>query len=170
MTTPPRYSTIELHKENMKFAAGHYTIFSPTHREKLHGHNFQVFAAITAEVNENGMTFNYDVYKQRLRALCKELSEWFLIPGTSPYQHLEEEGDYLYVHFNQEKIPFLKKDVKILPIANITVEELARWFIIQLTENPEELNTHHVQSLLIKVYSGAGQSGSALWERGCSFP
>ncbi len=158
-----RLATIELDKEDMKFAAGHYTIFSSTHREKLHGHNFRVFAAITAEVNENGMTLDYDIYKSILRKLCKDLSEWFLIPGNSPHQRLEEDGDYLYVHFNDEKIPFLLKDVKILPVANITVEELSTWFIQQLNQELANISKHTVHRMLIKVYSGPGQCGSAEW-------
>lgn len=164
-STPLRLSTIELDKEDMSFAAGHYTIFSSTHRERLHGHNFHMYAAITAEVSENGMTFDYGIYKAKLRALCKELSEWVLIPGESPYQRLEEEGDYLYVHFNQEKIPFLKRDVKILPVANITVEELSRWFLQRLIADPLELRQHCIHHILLKVYSGAGQSGSAEYHK-----
>ena len=34
--------TIRLAKENMKFSAAHFTIFSASERERLHGHNFRV--------------------------------------------------------------------------------------------------------------------------------
>lgn len=157
-------TTIELHKEDMKFAAGHYTIFSPDERETLHGHTFNVFAAITAEVDENGMAFNYDVYKTKLRDLCRSLSQIFLIAGNSPYQKIEEDGDYIYIHFAEEKIPFLKRDVKILPMRNISVEELSQWFIKQLT-NQEDLEKYAIHAIKIKVYSGPGQAGTAVWHR-----
>ena len=55
---------IELFKESMNFSAGHFTIFSETERENLHGHNFSVYAIFESEVIENGMTFNYDIYKK----------------------------------------------------------------------------------------------------------
>ena len=37
-------TTIELSKEYLKFSAGHFTVFSATERERLHGHNFSVSA------------------------------------------------------------------------------------------------------------------------------
>lgn len=157
-------TTIELYKEDLKFSAGHYTIFSPTHREKLHGHNFNVYAAFTASVNENGMAFDYDIYKTKLRQLCKGLSETFLIAASSPYQTITTEGDLIIVHFHDEKIPFLRKDVTLLPLSNVTVEELSCWFIQQLIAETD-FNTYAIQSMCLKVFSAPGQSGSAEWHR-----
>ena len=161
MTT---FTTIELCKENMKFSSGHYTIFSPTHREKLHGHNFTVYAAITAAVDKNGMAFDYDLYKEKLRQLCKGLSEYFLIAGNSPHQTIEEDGEYLYVHFNNEKIPFLKKDVLVMPLTNITVEELSRWFLSELTSNTDDIEQYQIKKIKVKVFSAPGQCASAKWK------
>ncbi|EQD50251.1 hypothetical protein B1A_13514, partial [mine drainage metagenome] len=31
---------VDLSKERMKFSAGHFTVFSASERENLHGHNF----------------------------------------------------------------------------------------------------------------------------------
>ncbi|MFP2903776.1 6-pyruvoyl trahydropterin synthase family protein [Pyxidicoccus sp. 3LFB2] len=59
-----RTTTIELHKEEMKFSAGHFTIFSATHRENLHGHNFTVYVALTGAVVENGLLSDYGPLKQ----------------------------------------------------------------------------------------------------------
>ena len=156
-------TTIELAKEDMKFASGHYTIFSPTHREKLHGHNFRVHAALTATTDDLGMAFDYGIYKKKLRSLCRSLSEYFLIAGASPYQTIHEDGDHTYIHFNNEKIPFLTKDILILPLKNITVEELAKWFVAQLVNDEESLNSYRICAIEIKVYSGPGQSGSYSW-------
>jgi 6-pyruvoyltetrahydropterin/6-carboxytetrahydropterin synthase len=161
----PMQTTIELSKEDLKFSAGHYTIFSPTHREKLHGHNFNVHAAFTASVDENGIAFDYDIYKTKLKQLCKGLSETFLIAASSPYQHITEEGDLLFVHFHDEKIPFLRKDVTLLPMSNITVEELSRWFIEQLIAE-SDFDSYDIQLIRVKVFSAPGQSGSAKWHRG----
>ncbi len=158
-------TTIELCKENMKFSSGHYTIFSPTRREKLHGHNFTVYAAITAKTDENGMAFDYGIYKEKLRKLCRGLSEYFLIAGDSQYQRIEQEGDCTYIHFHNEKIPFLSKDILILPIKNVTVEELSKWMVGELLAEKQELDKHEITAILIKVFSGPGQSGSYQWQR-----
>ena len=159
------YTVIELNKEYMAFDAAHFTIYSATHRERLHGHNFSVHASLTAEVNDNGMTFDYALYKQKIRALCDELSQYTLVADKSPYLRIEEEGDYLYVYFDKEKIPFLKKDVKRLPLRNITVEELSRWFIAQLSKDTQSLNQYGIQRIVVKVCSAPGQCGSHEWVR-----
>lgn len=158
-------TTIELYREDMKFSSGHYTIFSPTHRENMHGHNFSVYAAFEVYTDENGMAFDYDIYKKRLREICQGLSECFLIAGNSPYQRIEEDGDYTYIYFNDEKISFLKRDILILPIKNVSVEELSRWFINQLLVEKHLIDQYAIQSILIKVFTGPGQAGSALWRR-----
>ena len=83
----------------------------------------------------------------------------------SPYQTIKEEGPYTYIHFADEKIPFLTRDILILPLKNISVEELSNWFIDQLTQDPEEINKHAVVKITVKVYTGPGQSGSTSWKR-----
>ncbi len=158
-----KLTTIELHTDGMKFASGHYTIFGPEHRERLHGHNFTVSAAITAEVSENGMAFDYDIYKEKIRTICKSLSGYFLLPGNSPYQTIEQTDDFVIVHFHKEKIPFPKHDVLILPLRNVTVEDLAMWFIEQLTQNEAEIRQFKIRHMMVKVFSAPGQSGSAEW-------
>lgn len=156
-------TTIELFQDSMKFSAGHFTIFSATRRENLHGHNFTVYTAINAIITENGMAFDYDIYKDKLRKLCKSLTHVFLLAGKSPYSYILEEDNYFIVHFNNEQLPFLKRDALILPLTNITVEELAMWFLQQLTEDKHALEQDHVQSLTVKIFSAPGQCGSATW-------
>jgi 6-pyruvoyltetrahydropterin/6-carboxytetrahydropterin synthase len=55
--------------------------------------------------------------------------------------------------------------VKILPIHNVTVEELSNWFIQQLIADKKELETNKIKDIKVKVFSGPGQSGSAAWEK-----
>jgi 6-pyruvoyltetrahydropterin/6-carboxytetrahydropterin synthase len=157
-------TTIELTKEDLEFAAGHFTIFSPTRRERLHGHNFRVTAKIDAKiVPDRGMAFDYGVYKQILREICQELDSYFLLPTKSPYLKIEEAGDYYYAYFHEDKIPFLKKDVLFLPLRNISVEELARWFVNRLASDKKAIEDYGVLGFSVQVFSGPGQSGSASW-------
>ena len=122
-----RLTTIQLSKEYHEFSAGHFTMFSATHRERMHGHNFTVNAAIDVVVQDNGIAFDYVIYKKKLSTLCKNLNGYFLLPSQSPYLTIEEQEDYYVGHFNNEKIPLPKADVVLLPLRNISVEELARW-------------------------------------------
>ncbi len=157
-------TTIELFKEEMKFSAGHFTIFSATERERLHGHNFTVYVAITGIVDEGGLMGEYGAYKRFLFEACRSLNEYFLLPGDSPHLTIREEGERLYARFNGEEIPFLKRDVQVLPVRNVTIEELARMLGERLVGD-ERLVSGAVEALVVKVASGPGQSGSYHWSR-----
>lgn len=158
-------TTIELQKENMKFSAGHTTIFSATDREPLHGHHYCVYLALTTWVEENGMMFDYRYYKAKIRELCEYLNQTFLMPMYSPYLTQEEDNAYYYFTFNHKKIPFLKEDVTLLPVTNITVEELSKWFVEGLIKDKAELKRHKIEKLVVKVFSAPGQCASHTWEK-----
>lgn len=158
-----RQATVEIHKDELSFSAGHFTIFSATSREDLHGHNYYVSAEFHVLLDDNGLAFDYRIYKNKLRHLCDQLDRRFLLASQSKFLQLEETEDMWLAHFNNEKIPFLKRDVVILPLTNITIEELSHWFLQQLIENLEELKRHHIEAIKIRVFNGPGQSGGAWW-------
>lgn len=158
-------TTVELHKESMKFSAGHTTIFSATEREPLHGHQYKVYLALSTWVEDNGMTFDYRYYKERIHVLCKRLNQTFLMPQYSPFLGYAEDEAYYYFTFNHKKIPFLKEDVTLMPLTNITVEELSRWFVNELILDKEELVRHRIEHILVKVFSAPGQSASHAWNK-----
>lgn len=160
-----RLSTIELCKEEMKFSAGHFTIFSPEIRENLHGHNYNVYLSITTLIEDQGFSFDYRFYKEKLYNLCQTLDETVLIAGLCKHLTITEEENYFHIDFNNEKMIFLKRDVKILPITNVTVEELSYWFLKKLLADPEELEKNKISKLKLKVFSGPGQSASADWKK-----
>ena len=154
-------TTIDLFKENMKFSVGHFTIFSATDRERLHGHNFNVNVSIIAEVDHNGMCFDYGIYKSLVEKLCRSWNEYFILPKRSPHLTLIEKGQNIYARFNGEDIPFLKSDVLILDIRNSTVEEFSDLIMRELTANNSQIQEHKIHALEVKVFSGPGQSASA---------
>lgn len=159
-------TVIELAKESFKFSAGHFTIFSATERENIHGHNFTVKVICEAEINENGLAFDYGKAKKHIENMCKSLNEIFLVQGKSKHLKISEDINYSYLHFNDEKIPFLKRDVKILPIQNISVECLSEYFLGIFIESlvfKEKIDT--IFKVTVKIFSGPGQSGSATWNR-----
>jgi len=161
-----RLTTIELHKESMKFSAGHFTILSKTKRERLHGHNFSVHAIISAMLHDDtGMTFDYREYKNKLQHLCHQLNESFLIPSQSPFARIESDDKHYFIHFNEEIIPFLKSDITLLALKNITVEELSLWFIEQLLKDNASCEAYDIQEITIKVFTGPGQSGASTWKK-----
>lgn len=158
-----RLTTITLSKEYQKFSAAHFTIFSATNRERLHGHNFSVTVAITVPVGDDGLCFSYRIYKDILKQVCEELDEYVLIPEFSPHLKISEEGVYYHIEFNKEIIPLLKSDTKLLPIRNTTVEEFADYILKQLLLTNENADQFDIHKLEVKVFSGPGQCGSSCW-------
>ena len=154
-------SWIELAKESMKFSAGHFTIFSANERENLHGHNFTVYAGLKVCFDDNGMAFDYRTYKKKLHQLCSQLNQTLLIPSRSKYLQIEEDDTYYHATFDNERMSFLKRDATILPLTNITVEELSAWFVEQLCTDEQELYNNQITTIVIKVFTAPGQSGSA---------
>lgn len=157
-----RLTRIEISKEAHNFSIGHFTIFSSTNREDLHGHNFQLHCNATAVLNDEGLMFDYAILKQLLKTLCDEIDEQVILPLKSPHLTITEEGDYVVADFDKEKLYFLHRDVTLLPIANSTVEEFSHYFLGRILEHPN-LEGKDVLALTVKVSSNSGQFGVAEW-------
>ena len=155
-------TTIEISKEYLHFAAAHFTLFSATERENLHGHNFQVTLDADAPMQDDGLTFDYNILKKAVKQLCDDLDEQVLMPTRSPYLEIDEQDDYTYIVFNGERIPFLQRDLTLLPIRNITVEELAQYLLGKLLER-EDIKALDIDNMLLRCASGEGQWASAKW-------
>ncbi|MFK7830849.1 MAG: 6-pyruvoyl tetrahydropterin synthase family protein [Congregibacter sp.] len=155
-----RLATLYIDKESHKFSAAHFTIFSATERERLHGHNYSVSAMIAAPMGPNGFAADYNVYKRRIKALCDELDEYLVLPENSPHQHVEKQGENYLVTFNGERMQFLCGDTLLLPIVNATVEEFAHYLLQRLLSASAGESLAEVQ---VCVSSGPGQKGCAQW-------
>lgn len=159
-----RLTTIYIDKESHKFSAAHFTIFSATDRERLHGHNFSVAARIVAPVDENGLTGDYAVYKNQIKKLCDALDEYTLVPAQSPYLEISEEGDYYKVVHDRDALLFLKADTLVLPVRNTTVEDLSHYLLETLVEDKAFLKVQDIREIEVMVSSGPGQTGSSYYE------
>ena len=160
-----RRATITIDKEYLKFSAAHFTIFSATERERLHGHNFSVSAVITAHVGDNGMASNYRVYKELLQEACDRLDEYMLLPGESPHISIEEDDENYRVLFNAEVMTFIKADTLVLPIRNTTVEEFSHYLLGQFLCTDLLNDDDSISALEVRVESGPGQMGASQWQR-----
>jgi len=155
-----RLTTLYIDKESHKFSAAHYTIFSAIERERLHGHNYSVSARIVAPMGDNGFSADYNVYKTRLATLCDSLDEYMLLAGESPYQQIAEAGSCFRVSYAEEEMLFLQSDTLVLPITNVTVEELSYYLLQQLLLDSVGEDLREIE---LCVASGPGQKGCAIW-------
>lgn len=166
-TTTTDITTIEVSKEYLHFAAAHFTIFSATERENLHGHNFHVHIDVTAPVGDDGLTFDYNILKNSLKDLCDEHDEKTLMPTRSPHLQIELNKDYTVVVFNDERIPFLPRDIMLLPVRNVTVEELSTYFLDRLVHTPKIVE-QDIHQIVLRCSSGEGQWAKAVWQHDSS--
>ena len=155
-----RGATIHISKQSHKFSAAHFTIFSKTERERLHGHNYGVSARVVANMGENGFTADYNVYKRAMQRLCDDHDEYMFLPSQSRWlQVTEEKGEYLAT-FNGKTLRFPADETLLLPITNVTVEALAHYLLKRLMEEAE---LGDLVELELFVSSGDGQMSSACW-------
>ena len=81
------------------------------------------------------------------------VSEWAARKRRLSRKSSREAGQW-----SNERIPFLRADVKLMPIENATLEEYARWFLERLLEEAGDLRGHGIASIEVRVSSGPGQS------------
>jgi 6-pyruvoyltetrahydropterin/6-carboxytetrahydropterin synthase len=94
--------------------------------------------------------------------MCDELDEQVIMPTQSPHLQIESDDHYTYVIFNGERIPFLERDLTLLPIRNVTVEELAHYLLATLIQR-EDIKVLDIQNMVLRCASGEGQWASASW-------
>ena len=154
---------IKLENQSLHFSVAHFTVFSKTERERLHGHNYTVCAEAKADIGDDGLAFDYNELKQALRKECQALDEYTLIAEQCPFLSVSENGDFYEIEHDGNIMMLLKSDTLLLPMRNITLEEMGTYFIEQLKAKGvfERLR---IKFLSLEVASGPGQSVSTIFE------
>jgi len=160
-----RLTTIEIEKQYLHFSVAHFTIFSATSRERLHGHNFRIAVKITGEVDDNGLCFDYAIYKKILQKICQSYDEYTLIAKHSPYLEITEEEDLYIVTHNSIAMPLLKTDTILLPVRNITIEEISQYLLEQALGDHKLVDELKIEEFEMRVSSGPDQWGVSRWKR-----
>ena len=125
---------IRLEKENFKFSVSHFTVLGPGKAERLHGHNYYVTLEIDVSALDPdlGMAFDFNAIKPIVRELTDKLDERILLPNRSPHLKIETKNGQVRAELlaasgsKAKHYEFPEDDVMILPVANVTSEELAR--------------------------------------------
>lgn len=161
----PRMVSIDLEKEYLKFSAGHFTIFSATSRERLHGHNFAVRASVRFPLDDTGISFDYKQFKDTMRDICHSLDEYTLIAAQSAHLTISEQGDFYRIEHNGIEMLLRRDETLLLPIYNTTIEELSGYVLNQLLEKKAMIDDHGVEFVSVKVSSGPGQWAQSTWSK-----
>jgi 6-pyruvoyltetrahydropterin/6-carboxytetrahydropterin synthase len=146
---------IVLAKEDFKFSAAHFTIFGAGRAELFHGHNYQVTVELAGEgLDDTGLLADIQRVKQAIRVACARLDSRTLIPAASREIAWAEEGDAVEVRFDRRLYRFPAADVLLLPLANTSMELLARMLWEEIAP---QLAGSRVEALAVSVEESAGQ-------------
>jgi 6-pyruvoyltetrahydropterin/6-carboxytetrahydropterin synthase len=121
--------SIRLQKAQHKFSAAHFLIFPDGSAERLHGHNYRVFVEVEADLSRHGLVMDFKMVKPLVRELCDELDEHWLIPGEheSLRATASADGRGIEVRFDDRYYTAPNADVIVMPLNNISAENLATW-------------------------------------------
>jgi len=161
-----KQTTIVIEKQVQHFSSAHFTVFSATSRERLHGHNFRIAVSITGDIDDNGLCFDYAVYKKVLKDICAKYDEYTLIAEKSPHLTITSDETFYYVEHNKIVMPLLKTDTILLPVLNVTIEELSHYLLAEILGDYTMVDELKINAFEMRVSSGPNQWGVASWERG----
>jgi 6-pyruvoyltetrahydropterin/6-carboxytetrahydropterin synthase len=149
-----RYRMV-LAKEDFKFSAAHFTLFGDGRAELLHGHNYRVRVELAGrDLDGEGLLVDIESFKRSLRSLCARLDSRTLIPADSPRLRWTRQGDAIEVAFGLRSYRFPAEDTLLLPLANTSIELLARMLWQDLAPH---LVGSRVEALAVAVEETAGQ-------------
>jgi 6-pyruvoyltetrahydropterin/6-carboxytetrahydropterin synthase len=128
-----RYSVV-VAKDYLKFAAAHFIAY-PGFREPLHGHNYQVSVRVEADLGPEGYVLDFGLVKRLAHALCQELDERVLLPAESDCLTVTTGAEAVEVTTESgDRFRFPAADVRLLPIAHSSAEELAAYLLARLRD------------------------------------
>ncbi len=145
-------------KENLKFSAAHFIAY-PGFREPLHGHNYQVGVRIEGRLAATGYVLDFGLVKEMVREIVGALDERTLLPAERDCLVFERRGDRrVAVRCGQDEFIFPADDVRLLPIAHSSAEELARFICGELRRRLEGRSAlEGLAALEISVAEAPGQ-------------
>jgi 6-pyruvoyltetrahydropterin/6-carboxytetrahydropterin synthase len=128
---------IEVTKDYLVFSSGHFITYDRDTCERLHGHNYRLWATIEGPLDENHYVVDFIAVRNILQELCQELDHHMLLPTTHPLIQVEAGETEVEVRFRERRWVFPRGDCRLLPIANTTTELLARHIGHQLLDRLE---------------------------------
>ncbi len=158
--------SIEVHKDYLKFSAAHFLIFPDGRAERLHGHNYKVFAEVQCDLDAHGLVLNFKQIKPLIKEIADELDEHFLVPGEHPVLRCTRQADgQVEVRYQERRYVVPADDAIVLPINNTSAENLAAWFGRELRRRiAARFPAASLHAMSVGVEETAGQRGVYRYE------
>lgn len=148
---------LQIAREEHKFSAAHMTVFPDGSKERLHGHNFQLLLRMEVRSIEAEDLCDFGIVKRALRELCAELNERTLVAAHNPHLRAVQEEDRVRLLHPSGDYLLPRADVVLLPLTNISTEQLARWAHGEIARRLRGRLPDVVEGLEIGVLESPGQ-------------
>lgn len=156
----PKTFSVEVAKDYLNFASAHFLIFSNGSREALHGHNYQVSAAVEGELDRAGVVLDFIAFKPLVKRICDALDHRTLIQTRSPALTLRRRGSAVEILYRKQKILLPRRDVILLPLANTSTELLAEYVADRIrAEVRRQFAASRIRFIEVAVEEARGQRG-----------
>ena len=118
---------VRLAKEHFVFSAAHFITYNTDTCERLHGHNYRVFAEFHRALDDNHYVVDFIALRDVLKALVDQLDHHMLLPDRHPLIRVVPGDREVEVTFEDRRWVFPRGDCIILPMPNTTAELLAKY-------------------------------------------
>ena len=158
---------VRIEKERLVFSAAHFITYAGDVCERLHGHNYRVYAEVHGPLDENQYVIDFIALRDALQRIVDTLDHRVLLPTSHPTIRVVEQpggdgGEVVATH-GQRRWVFPRQDCVLLPLANTTAELLARFIASQLRESLGASLDASVIQLEVGVDECEGQWGVYHW-------
>ncbi len=148
---------VHLEKEQSVFSAAHFITYAGNVCERLHGHNYRVFAEVSGDLDENHYVVDFLALRDELQQITQELDHHMLLPTDHPQIHVAENDEEVEVRFETRRWVFPRGDCLLLPIPNTTAELLALYIGHQLLDGLEKRTGIRPRQIRVGVDENHGQ-------------
>ncbi|MDQ6829201.1 MAG: 6-pyruvoyl tetrahydropterin synthase family protein [Gemmatimonadota bacterium] len=153
---------VEVTKDYLVFASAHFITFEGHRCEPLHGHNYRVRVALEGTTDEESWyVFDFGRLKKMMRRLCDAIDHRMLVPTKNPRLTIGQMEATLTIALDgKPRYVFPLEDCVLLPIANTTVEMLARHLAGQVRAELTAVDLAHLSAIEVEVEENFGQNAT----------
>jgi len=143
-------------KGNLRFDAAHFITFGGK-CERLHGHSYGLSVTVEGPLTSDSYVFDFVILKEIVRRVKDALDHHFLLPLHNPHLQLHQAEDHWEICFRERRYVFPARDVKPLPVDNITAERLAEHIWGEIAREMRASGGGHLTALTVGVEEAPGQ-------------
>ncbi len=144
------------------FAAAHFITSERDVCEALHGHNFAAAVTVEGPLNRSHYVVDFVAMKKLVGELLAHVDHRVLLPMEHDQIRIDVQGDEVEVRFPGRRWVFPRSECALLPLANTTVELLARHLAQSLLDRLAERMDVQGFRVTVEVEESPG------WSAACS--